>query len=143
MQPLRTNVALLIAALLGMRAPVALAEPKACYDALLVGRIVEAKDIVALNALAPHDKNHLQLGFRARFLVKVERSLAGDPLHGEIWMRGVLTDMLSPKTRLLLFLKRTQQGDYWIEDLSKPDLGPSNGQGEAAHGPPACDRVKP
>lgn len=80
-----------------------------CYDAALIGRIIESRDIVALNDVVPTKPDQLYLGAASSALVRRDSQLEGhSPKLG--WVRIVSTSQPLRTTKLLLLTKAHPSG---------------------------------
>lgn len=115
-----TPAILLAAALAAATAPAARAAD-VCYDSAIVGRIVTAKHYADLEQfIAPTSAASIMLGGRWDVDIAVDRVLAGARMPATVRARVVLTDLLSPKARLLLLMRKgpVEPGrDNTVQDL--------------------------
>jgi len=76
-----------------------------CYDRAVLGRIRHVENFVDLNNFVQAHPNLMMVGGRWDVDIDVDKVLAGNSAPAPIKARAVLTDLFSPKTKLLIFLK--------------------------------------
>jgi hypothetical protein len=77
-----------------------------CYDLAVVGHIQHADNFVGLDHFVPARPSVLVLGGRSDVDIRVDQVLTGPRVLTAIKARVVLTDMISPRARLLILLAR-------------------------------------
>jgi len=98
------------AAAFGMASTAAAAEPRACYDAAVVGWLTDYANEQLLDSV-PMPLDRLLPRVRADVLVQTRSQLAGPRLPKAFWASAVLTEAPRPSPMLLVYLKTRPDGE--------------------------------